>query len=107
MRRCKGRWNIVGFERPTSGDIRVMPTIFSMSTFIAAADQIDYWIRRHLVEYWDETHPSQLKLNPGRDKCVGLSALGQSRKDQYGALATPIAPHLAALVKQLETQQQA
>ena len=84
-----------------------MPTIFSrMSTFVAAADQIDYWIRRHLIEYWDETHPSQLKLNRGRDKRVGLSALGQCRKDQYGALVTSIAPHLAALVKQLETQKQ-
>ena len=59
-----------------------MPTILSrMSTFAAAADQIDYWIRRHLIEYWDETHPSQLK-NPDRDKRVGLSALGQCRKDQ-------------------------
>jgi hypothetical protein len=45
-----------------------MPTILSrMSTFAAAADQIDYWIRRHL--YWDETHPSQLKS-------VEISALG-------------------------------
>ena len=46
-----------------------MPTILSrMSTFAAAADQIDYWIRRHLL-YWDETHPSQLKS-------VEISALG-------------------------------
>jgi hypothetical protein len=60
-----------------------MPTILSrMSTFAVAADQIDYWIRRHLIEYWDETHPSQLKLNPGRDKPVWLSALGQCRKDR-------------------------
>ena len=50
------------------------------------------------------THPSQLKLNPGRDRRVGRSAIGQCRKDRYGALTTPIAPHLAALVKQLETQ---
>jgi hypothetical protein len=78
------------------------------STFTApalTADRIDYWIRRHVIEHWDETHPSQLKLNPGRDRRVGLSAIGQC-KDQYGALATPIAPHLAALVKQLETQKQ-
>ena len=62
--------------------------------------------RRHVIEYWDETHPSQLKLNPGRDRRVGRSAIGQCRKDRYGALTTPIAPHLAALVKQLETQKQ-
>ena len=81
--RGRPRWNNVGLERPTSGDIKVMPTILSrMSTFAAAADQIDYWIRRHLIEYWDETHPSQLKLNPNRDKRVGLSALGQGRKDR-------------------------
>jgi hypothetical protein len=73
------RCNNVGLERPTSGDIKVMPTILSrMSTFAAAADQIDYWIRRHLIEYWDETHPSQLNLNPDRDKRVGLSALGHA-----------------------------
>jgi len=143
------RWNKVGLEGPTSGDIKVMPTIlFSwvmlsivvgvaadgrgrnpawflfalvispllagllllvlpnlksrgqprksqgaarmstsarMSTFAAAtltADRIDYWIRRH-VKYGDETHPSQRKLNPGRDRRVGLSAIGQSPKDQY------------------------
>ena len=82
-----------------------MPTILSrMSTFASTVDQIDYWIRRHLIQYWDETHPSQLKLNPGRDKRVGLSALGQCRKGQYGALVTPIALHLAALVNQLEMQ---
>ena len=47
-----------------------MPTILSrMSTFAAAVDQIDHWIRRHLIEYWDETHPSQLKS-------VEISALG-------------------------------
>ena len=73
-----------------------MPTILSrmLSTLAAAAqtaDRIDYWIRRHVIEYWDETHPSQLKLDPGRDRRVGLPAIGQCREDQYGALATPIA----------------
>ena len=78
-----------------------------LSTLAAAAqtaDRIDYWIRRHVIEYSDETHPSQLKLDPGRDRRIGLPAIGQCREDGYGALATPIAPHLAALVKQLETQ---
>src|SRR6266540_3280335 len=33
-----------------------------------------------------------------------VSAIGQCLKDQYDAVATPIPSHLAALVKQLETQ---
>jgi hypothetical protein len=73
-----------------------------MSTIVAAtqtADRIDYWIRRHVVP-----QPSQSKLNSARDRRVGLSAIGQCLKDQYDALATPIPPRLAALVKQLETQ---
>jgi hypothetical protein len=71
-----------------------------MSTFAAGtliADRIDYWIRRRVLQYWDDTHPSQRKS--GRDRRVGLSAIGQCRKDQYGALTSPIAPHLAALVQ--------
>ena len=57
-----------------------MPTILSrmLSTLAAAAqtaDRIDYWIRRHVIEYWDETHPSQLKWDPGPDRRVGLPAL--------------------------------
>jgi hypothetical protein len=56
-----------------------MPTILSrMSTFAAAADQIDYWIRRHLIEYWDETHPSQLKLNPDEISALGCQHLGNA-----------------------------
>jgi hypothetical protein len=41
------------------------------------------------------THSSQ-KLNPGRDKRLLLSAIGQCLKAQYGALAAPIPPRLAA-----------
>jgi len=48
------------------------------------------------------TYPSQ--SNWSRDRRVGLSAIGQCLKDQYDALVTPIPPHLAALVKQLEEQ---
>ena len=47
-----------------------------LSTLAAAAqtaDRIDYWIRRHVIDYWEETHPSQLKLDLDRDE------------DQYGA----------------------
>jgi len=76
-----------------------------MSTLAAAArtaDRIDYWIRRHAIQSCYETYPSQ----SSRDRRIGLSAIGQCLKDQYDALATPIPPHLAKLVKQLETQEQ-
>jgi hypothetical protein len=70
------------------------------------ADRIDYWIRRHVIVSCYGTHPpSQSKLNSARDRRIGLSAIGQCLKDQYDALATPIPPHLALLVKQLETQE--
>ncbi len=75
-----------------------MPTIAAAAL---TADWIDYWIRRHVTH---GTHPSQSKLNSARDRRVGLSAIGQCLKDQYDALTTPIPPHLAALVKQLETR---
>jgi len=81
----------------------------SMSTIAAAtltADRIDYWIRRHVIEYCQGTHSSRSKLSPARDRRVGLSAIGQNLQEQYDALATPIPPHLAALVSQLETQEQ-
>ena len=66
-----------------------------MSTIAAAAqtpDRIDYWIRRHLIQYCYGTHPSQSqsKFNPSRDRRVGLSAIGQCLKDQYDALASPM-----------------
>jgi len=81
-----------------------------MSTIAAAArtaDRIDHWIRHHVILYCHGTypHPSQNKWNPARDRRVGLTAIGQCLKNEYDALATPIPPHLAALVKQLETQQ--
>ena len=40
-----------------------------MSRFAAAAltaDRIDYWIRRYVIRYWHETHPSQRELNDAR-----------------------------------------
>jgi hypothetical protein len=71
-----------------------------MRDLATAADRIDYWIRRHVFQH----HPSQSRLNYARGRRAGLSAIGQCLKDQYDALATPIPLHLAALVKQLETQ---
>ena len=67
----------------------------------AIANQIDYWIRRHAIRASCGTHPAQNKS----DRLVGLSAIGQSLKDHYDALASPIPPHLAALVEQLKTQE--
>jgi|ERR1700758_5019909 hypothetical protein len=32
------------------------------------ADRIDYWIRRHVIQYWHEAHPSQHKLGPVQHK---------------------------------------
>ena len=28
--------------------------------------RIDYWIRRHVIQYWHEAHPSQQKLSPAK-----------------------------------------
>jgi hypothetical protein len=80
-----------------------------MSTIAAAAqtaDRIDYWIRRHVIQYCCGTHPSQSqsKFNPSRDRRVGLLAIGQCLKEQYDGLATPLPRHLVALVEQLEAQ---
>jgi len=76
-----------------------------MRHLAATADRIDYWIRRHVIPYCHETHPSQSKFNPARDRSISLSAIGQCLKDQYDAIAAPIPPRLAALIKQLETQE--
>lgn len=73
----------------------------------AAADWLDYWIRRHAVQLYCGTHPAQKKRKKSKSnsaRLVGLSAIGQCLKDQYDALASPVPPHLAALVKQLKTQ---
>ena len=78
-----------------------------MSTIAAVAqtsDQIDYWIRRRVIQSCHQTHLSRSKLSPACDRSFWLSAIGQCLKDQHDALASPIPPHIAALVKQLETQ---
>jgi hypothetical protein len=94
----------VGLEGPTNGDKMTQTNRFSgsgrpsnskagpwMSTLAAAAltaDRIDYWIRRHVIQYWHEAHPSQQKLSPAQDKCIGSPTIGQSPKHWYGAFAT-------------------
>jgi hypothetical protein len=73
-----------------------------MRHLAATADRIDYWIRRHVVPC-----PPQSNVNSARDRRVGLSAIGQCLKDQYDTLASPIPPHLAALVEQLRSKESA
>jgi hypothetical protein len=71
-----------------------------MRQVATAADRIDYWVRRRIVPC-DALLPGN--ANPSSDRYVGLStAIGQSLRDQYNALAAPAPPHLAALVKRLE-----
>ena len=62
-----------------------------MSRIAAAAltaDRINYWVRRHTIQYGHGTHPSQSRLNQARDRRVGLLAIGQCLQDQYDVLAT-------------------
>jgi hypothetical protein len=67
-----------------------------------ATDRIDYWIRRRIVPC-DALLPGN--ANPGSDRYVGLTtAIGQSLRDQYDALAARVPSHLAALVRQLRTR---
>jgi hypothetical protein len=77
----------------------------TITTTALTADSIDYWVRRHLFHYCYGAHPfqSESKRKPPWDRRVLLSAIGQCLKEQY-ALATPVPPQLAALVKQLEAQ---
>jgi hypothetical protein len=69
-----------------------------MPRFVATADRIDYWIRRRVVPC-----PTHTAVNRVTQKLVGLTAIGRSLKDQYDALASPIPPHLTALIEQLKT----
>lgn len=54
---------------------------------------------------WTE-RPAASKLILACDRRTWLSALGESLKAQYDALAAPVPPRLAALVRQLEAQDQ-
>jgi hypothetical protein len=65
----------------------------------APADQIDYWIRWHLVPC-----PPERNVNPARERLVALTAIGKTLRDQYDAVAAPAPRHLATLVEQLQRQ---
>jgi hypothetical protein len=69
-----------------------------MPHLLATADRIDHWVRRRVVPCLPEA-----KVNPTLDRYVALTAIGRSLQGQYDALATPIPPLLAALVRQLTT----
>jgi hypothetical protein len=64
-----------------------------------AADRIDHWIRRHIVPCGTPSN-----ANPAPDRYAELIAIGRSLREQYDALAAPVPPYLAALVKELEAQ---
>ena len=70
-----------------------------MPPLIAAADRIDYWIRRRIVPC-DALLPRN--AHPGSERYVGLTAIGKSLRDQLDTLAVPVPSHLAALVKRLD-----
>src|SRR5262245_18737228 len=73
---------------------------------------IDHWIRQHAIQVSCGPHLAcgtdpvqhQRMFNPARDRMVSLSAIGQSLKDHYDALAPPMPTHLDALVEQLKMQ---
>jgi len=61
-----------------------MPTIAAPAL---TANQIDYWIPPHIIQYCYGTHPSQSKFLPRGGRRVGMLAIGKCLKDQYDALA--------------------
>jgi hypothetical protein len=69
----------------------------AMAHLLATADRIDYWVRRRVVPC-----SAQAKINPSLDRYIALTAIGRSLKYRYDALASPIPPHLTALVEQLK-----
>jgi hypothetical protein len=40
----------------------------ALAAAVLTADRIDYWIRRHVIQYWHEAHSSQHKLSPAQNK---------------------------------------
>jgi len=106
-----------------------------LNATVQAADRLDDWIRRYVIDHPLRYHPTVFSSDQGRSatsqeppfsrvsasvgrsqpntpprrarvsvhgRGVWLSAIGDSLKAQYDALATPIPPHIAALVEQLE-----
>jgi hypothetical protein len=75
---------------------------------IQAADRLDYWIRRYVVDHPLRHHPTVFSSGQRRsavsvrDSAVWMLAIGNSLKAQYDSRAAPLPPHIVALVEQLE-----
>ena len=78
-----------------------MPTIAAPAL---TANQIDHWIPPHIIQYCYGTHPSQSTLLPRGGRRIGMLVIGKSLRDQYDAVASPVPPHLTALVRRLGAQ---
>jgi hypothetical protein len=68
-----------------------------MRQLAVTTDRIDYWIRRDVTPFFPQSN-----VNPARDRRAALMVIGRLLKDYYNALATPVPPHLAALVEQVK-----
>jgi hypothetical protein len=87
-----------------------------LNATVRAANDLDDWIRRYVVEHplrygptefcadQSQSAKGQKSVPPAsRDRSVWL-ALGHCLRVQYDALATPVPPHIAGLVEQLDTK---
>jgi hypothetical protein len=87
-----------------------------LNATVRAANDLDDWIRRYVVEHplrygptefcadQSQSAKGQKSVPPASgDRSVWL-ALGHCLRVQYDALATPVPPHIAGLVEQLDTQ---
>jgi hypothetical protein len=82
-----------GWRGAGGGERRHRP----MRQSAVTTDRIDYWIRRDVAP---RLHQSN--VNPARDRRAALMVIGRLLRDQYNALATPVPPHLAALVEKIK-----
>src|SRR6476619_953737 len=89
-----------------------------LAAVIRKAHRIDYWVRRRVhatdlvpPNLWpaqDRPHRSRMsgashsQVFPSGDRSVWLS-IGNGLRARYDALASPVPPHISALVEQLET----
>jgi len=70
----------------------------------AATYRLDYWTGRAATQLYCGTHPPETESSPAL--LVGLSAIGEGLKARYGAFASPVPPHLSALVEQVDAHLQ-
>ena len=70
----------------------------------AATYRLHYWAGRDAFQLYCGTHPPETDSSPSL--LVGLSAIGEGLKARYHALASPVPPHLGALVNQVDAHLQ-